>query len=321
MVKHDFKINWNVDHGRSKKVVQGSGLKQTHKDYWLTFWPMTEDYFSPYSAIFATMGFERSEIQQRKSWLLRDGFIPLLWFLNENSPKSFGADILLPYEFMPFTPKPWKSKASYYQYASLHNEPRSHVLVLLNTHPMLVSEEEFELQMNSLEKHLKNLKIKGDLLLCARPVGPGVHGFERSSYVLNQVVEFTKRFGSQVSFIDWSLVTQNINCKNFYSFEFNNKLIISDTFTSQYVLSKGAIPLDFAVVKKVPDLSVPLSLHHKINLFADHSSKVNLQNTEQQSAFYKKLVSLSYQWEQSVPWPLDINAMLRAAIRKKNSKA
>jgi glycosyltransferase involved in cell wall biosynthesis len=237
-------VNWVLDLIHYAEPELCSKPKPSSNDLSGYFVPMSKDYYSPTRPVFLYHGVDDSAAQRCKFWQARDGAIPLLKFFDDYTPETFGSTVLVHKDLLRLVPPHWaKSVGSYSIECTLPplKAPDRRGLILTGClSPGFADYDQFSRELDLLAEKIGDpskieilayFSFRSALIQWAR-------SHEDNAGRWFQAV--SQRFGADVKFLTWSDLSSLRSLEGYCFHEFNQGLIIKDSFVSHHLLSIGA---------------------------------------------------------------------------------
>lgn len=196
-----------------------------------TFWPFLNDYYSPYNPIFSPLftGYLRSQ-REARVWL-RDGIVPLTWFLRKYEPKEIAGNLLVNERLAAFIPDEWRSKVSLYRFHARQVKKPEMLLIAGPMSERVCNLEELDDQLDRMMDVLGRRKLNVKLFCPIRG--------EDEKFPAEFFRRVYARF-PEAEAIDWTWLVNSSSLENALYVELNGNWIYADSSVQQAALSRGA---------------------------------------------------------------------------------
>lgn len=250
--------SWKLAEFEGEELTSKSELKREQSDFLNGFWPFLNDYYSPLNPVFSP-AYRRflHDLREGETAWLRDGLVPLTWFLRENSPQSIRGHLLAPERFAAFVPSAWRPKFSFYRLITPEISRPKTLFIACPVHERFVKLEQVEKQLSAAAKKLGRNKVDVKMYC---PVKWGRDTFP---------AEFMRRvfkYFPNADVLSWHAIANLGALKDTVYLELNGDYIISDSYVQYHMLSRGAGLLGGTSRGKV---SIRLSRYHGAAIFPE----------------------------------------------------
>ena len=219
-------------------------------------WPFLNDYFSPYNPVFSPLFTSYLKTHCEEQIWLRDGLVPLTWFLRQNRPEEIAGTLLVSERLAPFVPEEWRQKISLYR---LHAQEVRKPDTLLIAGPVT----ERICGLDEVESLLDQaLEVLGKRQMSVKLFCP-IRG-EGEKFPAEFFCRVFSRFPN-AEVIDWHSLVNAGRFENTVFLELNGDWIYADSFVQQHVLSRGA-GLLFNKAESKNNRLLPLSRFHSAEI-------------------------------------------------------
>ncbi|MBK9294003.1 MAG: hypothetical protein IPM57_06090 [Oligoflexia bacterium] len=270
-------------------------------------WPIAMDYDNPLNAVFLLQIPHLEMLNQKSVWLIRDGLVPLMWFFNKNpNPKNVKSKLLVEQSFADFIPNKWRDRFGTYKIVTKNMKPYKNICVSALLLEAYCSLDYF---VNSL-KESTNILDKNYFKMPKTSFF--VHRFGYSNPANEQIyssrfmLELFKHFGLNFNPINWNQLSEQSEYNETLYFDFNEKLLIADSFITHLILSRGG-----QILNDKNELSgkyIPFSIFHGVlveeNLKKTNIKQLSNKDKNQYELLNKRLVSaMTSEANKKFPWP------------------
>lgn len=277
-------VQWSYDFIQSFYLNTNEGQSDTERLYHNYLSPFGEKYYSHLNPFLIFGGASLEQLLKKDIWMLRDGLIPLSFFLKNASESLMEGNrkFILHKDFWFLVPKEWQKNVLFYDIKSntefgSKNPPKKIVLLGL-ANETLADPEEFKHALMTLGKTY-SAKEFADIEVSAYFPNKrtDLWGRWQDENIFKYAKAIFQNIKIEVDFPEWDVFTTTMDYQDTLFYEINSGVIIKDTYTQQLFLSRGAGLLKnesdieqagFKLIKKHP-----LSLYHYANLYEFDFSK------------------------------------------------
>lgn len=241
-----------------------------HPDFIFTFWPVTEEYYSPLNALYLHELSHFREAHEHPHILSRDGLLPLLWFFENNPIPQTKTKLLVHERFQHFIPSAWWQDSGTYRLSGHPDRPFTWEKKTAPKRLLLhgIVTQNF-IDLNYLKKRLdrmfalveeKKLQIEGvDCFLIFRD--DPYHWCETDQLVGQFMQEISTALKGQATFFSEKEIINKNSFANYEVFELNQMYFSADNYINFLTLTRGASLLESAPAKE-GEYFVPQSPFH-----------------------------------------------------------
>lgn len=244
--------SWMMAEFEGEELTSQSELNQEQREFLHGYWPFLNDYYSPLRPVFSPAygRFLRNLREGETAWL-RDGIIPLTWFLRRNSPQSFRGSLIAPEKLARFVPSDWRAKFSFYRLITREVTRPKTLFIAGPVEEGYSNLEHTERLLDAAVKKLGKSKQPEVKLYC--PVKWGGDKFPAEFFRL-----VFSRF-PEAEVISWHSLANLGTLTDSAYLELNGNYIISDSYVQYHMLSRGA---GLLLGQSQGKVFVPLSRYH-----------------------------------------------------------
>jgi hypothetical protein len=284
-------------------------------------WPFMLPYFSPLCPAFSFEIATADNFLRQKTWLLRDGAIPLGWFFNAAAPAlaEFGT-LLVHSSLGGLVPRAWRKNIKFYDHFShveysAANPPEN----LFLTGPVsagITTIPELEAILDKTEESLgKN--FKGNVLIYCPVRQLEFANAEEESFEFQFAQRVLSRFGKKVQFLHWQNI-EHATFRNTAFVDLNGGWIYKDSFMLHQLLSRGAGLLAEPAPAIARESSrISLSPFHGMSVSSVPAAADFTASGDVSTAmdFFTALHKKTQDPRSHYPWPKWYQGMARATLR------
>lgn len=311
--EENLNMDWLLAHPDDTQVKNQLMVTPDVQAYTNMLWPFSDDYISPVPHVFLIQVGVLKQLEVAKTWLVRDGLLPMVWFFKRfPNPGSLTSKLLFHSALKNYIPKSWEKNVGFYEYVSTHpyknGKARTKALFLSLCSENYVSQSQLPELFESIKaipqmEELKQMEWFGFV-----PARSGHHDRETS-----HTVEFFNHLyslsGGPIRSLSFSRFKAIEDFTSFCIVDGNAFLMMADSAPIHYALSRGAYLLSPTSPHFKADTYVPLSPCHGLNVQTDVSldssifNKINKSYQDLTDYHQKYLSALQSPAYTSLPWP------------------
>ncbi len=264
-------IQWAYDFIENSYLAGPSELKKD-LSYYYAMAPFSGPFYGPGNPILLFCGNSQLTFESPRTWLLRDGLIPLSLFFKETKPSAVEGRFLIPAHLFFLVPPAWRERVGFYEYRSRKvfsaAHPPKRVLLMGHTNDTMMDYEEYTGHLAHLKQVLEPFgELPVSMLMV--PKRSDMWGGWEDDQILRFTHALFKAFPERVSFPNWTQLENELNYEDTLYVEFNNYSLIYESRPRFLFLSRGAFELPRPAVG--PDFNevarLPASLHHELVVY------------------------------------------------------
>lgn len=265
-------VSWIVDGFKNNYL---STVNQSELTYFHYLTPFSNPYFGPLNPVLLFCGHSKTTFNDKSHVMLRDGLIPLTYFFNESDPEDFECVFYIPAEFWFIVPKNWRSKVKFFKVKAntvYHQGNLPKKIILMGTlNSTFADGDEFAEDIRNLaatlggKDNLKNIDIAA------------YFSFKRNDlwgrWDDENILEYSKVLFNElkmdIKFPPLENIMSESGFRDVLYYEVNRGYFIGQSFMTQHMLGRGAglLKNDSEIEKLIPEKSINLSLHHKLETY------------------------------------------------------
>jgi len=224
-----------------------------HPDFIFTFWPVTEEYYSPLNALYLHELGQFSEAHNCSTILSRDGALPLLWFFENNPVPQTKTKLLVHKSLQHFVPKSWRNNVGSYELGNhperafkweKRQDPRTiiiHAIITQNFLTLDYVKKRLDLMFQLIDE--KKILVENFECFFIFRDDP-YHWVETDKLVCQFMQEITATLKGSVKFYSEKEILNKNTFANSYLFELNQNYFSTDNYINFLGLSRGASLLE-----------------------------------------------------------------------------
>jgi len=202
-------------------------------------------------------------------FILRDGLVPSLWFFENNpAPVNKKLKLFIHPDLAPYVPKTWRNNLGVYSIEEIPN-PSTPGKVLFTgvIHPGYCSLECIESNVKRLKQLAKQRNLDANSVDCFFTLSYDIYNFQPENDFTPTFIEKLTRLlhPLKANFISEDQFNSVSSFHDYFLFEANEGLLLKDSYTFHYPLSRGAKILETRGLKLKGEF-IPLSLFHGVRL-------------------------------------------------------
>ena len=229
---------------------------------------ITCPYYSKLCPIFSCQISSPVQINKYEVVLLRDGFVPLMWFFKNNpTPNNFSCYFLVDYDFRDFIPLSWAKQIHFYRTQNTTPiKTPSRLLITGLLSDSYLSQDYLEHMVRLVRS---NTKLAPEILVL----------YSHDPFYLNETQSYhalvysISQFGPMKK--SWSVedIKGHRDFSDYYLLDLNEKLLYSDSYIVHKLLKKGAQLLpNICKVPRAQGHTVSLSPNHSMHIITDNAA-------------------------------------------------
>jgi hypothetical protein len=303
-------------------------------------WPATEIYTSNLNPVFLLDLPRASGMDSHKSWLVRDGLIPLIWFFTKNpKPAGFSAILRIHSDFEEYVPPDWRAQVQLFeplvnhpagfQSASRSNPKKINEIYLMGlvmpsvcSIPHLENDLALILKCVGGRKKLSEIKLKAILPQRYEPHDV----FNGASFHSRFVGKLCRELGTDIEFIEFDSFNWMYPETGSWFHEFNSGYLYVDSAFSAIAIGKGlkTLPVLKGTDQKSQrpfDEILPMYPHVSCGIrksfakpFVDYLSGSWVSESQEKTKAFQNAISSSA--HRAFPWPQWFSSWCTALPRK-----
>lgn len=305
-----YNLDWLDAHPELKNKRTQLPLTPEQDAFSRICWPFAEVYHAPIDTVFLIQFSSLPLLNRSKSWIIRDGLIPLLWFFKKfPKPTQVQTKMYVHHSLEPYIPLEWSKYFGLYDLYSQDTQPNDIQNLILCG---VVSENFF--QIDNFHDFFQNLekqsqydfqKLNKKSFLYYQPLfSSGKH-----SYLTNYYSELMNFFGPQIQGLEFSNFQSIDDYSNHAVIDVNSSNIYIDNALVHFLLGRGAkLISNYQGLAKF-DRVVPISEYHGYKIKEDINTDISIYRNVQSDikkmdAFQKKIFNVTRSSSNNgLPWP------------------
>lgn len=282
------------------------------KEFFWHFRPHTNDYSSSLNPVFLAEIPNLETLGRRPVWLVRDGWVPLLWFFrNYPKPENLKTKIFVHEDLLSVVPSAWAKHFGSYRLVSHFmpgikpkTEPLRFIFTGLVT-DSICSIDFLKDNLQRLKKQFGSALDKAEKTFCFFVRQDGYFAEDQSPFQVQFLATMAREIGENFYSISLEELKALSNLNGIYFCDFNERRIIADSYLQHLCASKGALMLRDGQIAQMNKLNkneryVPLSPYHGMIIRDNIVSQAGKFTAEIDQEIERVMMSGS---NQRYPWP------------------
>jgi hypothetical protein len=217
--------------------------------------PFGATYHSALNPVFLAECESLLQLQFARTWLARDGIVPLAWFFSRfREPHGFKGTIYVPEEYAAVVPSAWAKRVGTYRFGELprtelpenyteYKLPRTKLILLGISSPAYCSVEYLRELLTQARKRFKARfgsfprEVSVCLVQKTEPLGTAE---ESSRHANEAMLAVCQEFGTDIQVMDLRDFETTSSFNGAVVLEVNERLLCADTALAQVAVGKGA---------------------------------------------------------------------------------